>query len=87
MLLNRARDDDDVVAAAITGSAAAGTKDEWSDVDVAFACASSTSRSPIGSVMMTPCNHAPSSSSRGSATAPSSRRWRSDAVGTLPPSA
>lgn len=38
-LLDRARTDDDVVAAAITGSHAAGTADEWSDIDLAFGVA------------------------------------------------
>jgi predicted nucleotidyltransferase len=36
-LLDRAEADDDVLAAAITGSHAVGKADEWSDIDLAFA--------------------------------------------------
>jgi hypothetical protein len=38
-LLERARNDERVVAAAITGSWAAGTADDWSDIDLAFGVA------------------------------------------------
>jgi hypothetical protein len=38
-LLDRAETDDDVVAAAITGSYAVGNADEWSDIDLAFGIA------------------------------------------------
>ena len=37
LVLSVAETDDDVVAAAITGSHASGSEDEWSDVDLAFA--------------------------------------------------
>lgn len=37
VLLDDARRDPRIVAAAITGSAAAGSEDEWSDIDLAFA--------------------------------------------------
>jgi hypothetical protein len=37
LLLDDARRDPRIVAAAITGSAAAGCEDEWSDIDLAFA--------------------------------------------------
>ncbi|MEP7178339.1 MAG: nucleotidyltransferase domain-containing protein [Pseudonocardiales bacterium] len=38
-LLDKARDDERIVGAAITGSAASGTEDRWSDIDLFFAVA------------------------------------------------
>lgn len=46
-LLARARADDRVVAAAITGSAAGGREDAWSDVDLAFAVAGGSDRDAV----------------------------------------
>jgi predicted nucleotidyltransferase len=42
-LLERAREDERIVSAAITGSAARGAEDEWSDVDLAFGVAEGAS--------------------------------------------
>jgi predicted nucleotidyltransferase len=47
-LLESAREDARVVAAALTGSAVAGAEDEWSDIDLAFAVADGV---PVGPVI------------------------------------
>lgn len=46
-LVAAARDDPRIAAAALTGSAALGQVDEWSDVDLAFAVAAGTDRAAI----------------------------------------
>jgi hypothetical protein len=46
-LLDLARADPDVVAPAVTGSAAAGAEDQWSDVDLGFAVARGRELGPV----------------------------------------
>jgi hypothetical protein len=46
-LLERAQADERIVAAAITGSAAVGAADEWSDVDLFFGVADDAERQDV----------------------------------------
>jgi hypothetical protein len=46
-LLEHAQADSDIVAAAVTGSSAAETEDEWSDIDLGFAVADGVEVGPV----------------------------------------